>query len=150
MDFNELLSLNDGIAIFSGTVNGLFGKLFPKSAEGRYASSPMVSSLAEKGEPEYVIPSGRMAEATSRYQSGLRGESVIPKGSGGGSGGASGGSTTVTYSGPILNFDSEQFVPKSAINSIINSAASKGAKAGEARTMSSLRNSRGARSRVGI
>ena len=146
--------LNLGIdSLFSsigGGGGGLFGKLFAKSAEGRYASSPMVSSLAEKGEPEYVIPSGRMAEATSRYQSGLRGESVIPKGSGGGSGGASGGSTQVNYSGPILNFNSEEFVPKSAISQIINSAASKGAKAGEARTMSSLRNSRGARSRVGI
>ena len=146
--------LNLGIdSLFSsigGGGGGLFGKLFAKSAEGRYASSPMVSSLAEKGEPEYVIPSGRMEEATARYQSGLRGESVIPKGSGGGSGGASGGSTQVNYSGPILNFNSEEFVPKSAISQIINSAASKGAKAGEARTMSSLRNSRGARSRVGI
>ena len=133
-----------------GGGGGIFGKLFPKSAEGRYASSPMVSSLAEKGEPEYVIPSGRMAEATSRYQSGLRGESVIPKGTGGGSGGASGGTTQVNYSGPILNFNSEEFVPKSAISQIINSAASKGARAGEARTMSSLRNSRSARTRVGI
>lgn len=146
--------LNLGIdSLFSsigGGGGGLFGKLFAKSAEGRYASSPMVSSLAEKGEPEYVIPSGRMEEATSRYQSGLRGESVIPKGSGGGSGGASGGSTQVNYSGPILNFNSEEFVPKSSVESIIASASSRGAKAGEARTMSSLRNSRGARSRIGI
>ena len=30
LDFNELLSNNEGIAIFSGTINGLFGQLFNK------------------------------------------------------------------------------------------------------------------------
>jgi hypothetical protein len=123
----------------------------PKSAEGRYASSPMVSTLAEKGEPEYVIPAGRMAEATSRYNSGQRGESVIPRGGGSSNySGGSGGATTVNYSGPVLNFNSEEFVPKSAIGEIINSAASRGARAGEARTISSLKNSRSRRSTLGL
>ena len=123
----------------------------PASAEGRYASSPMVSTLAERGEPEYVIPSGRMAEATARYQSGQRGESVIPRGGGSSNySGGSGGATTVNYSGPVLNFNSEEFVPKSAIGEIINSAASRGARAGEARTISSLKNSRSRRSTLGL
>ena len=123
----------------------------PASAEGRYASSPMVSTLAERGEPEYVIPSGRMAEATARYQSGQRGESVIPRGGGSSNySGGSGGVTTVNYSGPVLNFNSEEFVPKSAIGEIINSAASRGARAGEARTISSLKNSRSRRSTLGL
>ena len=122
-----------------------------QSAEGRYASSPMVSTLAERGEPEYVIPSGRMAEATARYQSGQRGESVIPRGGGSSNySGGSGGVTTVNYSGPVLNFNSEEFVPKSAIGEIINSAASRGARAGEARTISSLKNSRSRRSTLGL
>ncbi|MDC3117863.1 DNA polymerase III subunit alpha [Candidatus Pelagibacter sp.] len=30
LDFNELLSNNEGVAIFSGTINGLFGQLFNK------------------------------------------------------------------------------------------------------------------------
>ena len=30
LDFSELLKLNDGISIFSGTINGLFGNLFNK------------------------------------------------------------------------------------------------------------------------
>ena len=30
LDFNELLKVNDGVALFSGTINGLFGKLFDK------------------------------------------------------------------------------------------------------------------------
>ena len=123
----------------------------PKSAEGRYASSPMVTSLVEKGEPEYVIPAGRMEEATSRYNSGMRGDAVIPRGGGSSNhSGGSGGVTTVNYSGPILSFNSEDYVPKSAIGDIINSAASKGAKAGEARTISSLKNSRSRRSTLGL
>ena len=123
----------------------------PTSAEGRYASSPMVTSLVEKGEPEYVIPAGRMEEATSRYNSGMRGDAVIPRGGGSSNhSGGSGGATTVNYSGPVLNFNSEEFVPKSAIGEIINSAASRGAKAGEARTISSLKNSRSRRSTLGL
>ncbi len=31
LDFDELLSKNEGIAIFSGTINGLFGQLFDKA-----------------------------------------------------------------------------------------------------------------------
>ena len=30
LDFNELLKKNDGVALFSGTINGLFGQLFDK------------------------------------------------------------------------------------------------------------------------
>ena len=59
-------------------------------------------------------------------------------------------STTVSYSGPILNFNSEEFVPKSAVGQIIATATSQGAKAGENRTLSTLRNSRSARSRLGM
>jgi len=85
-----------------------------------------------------------------RYSAGARGEAVIPGTGSSHVGGGAGGSTTVNYSGPILNFNSEEFVPKSAVGQIINSAASKGAAAGESRTMSTLRNSRGARSRLGM
>ena len=141
----------DGIFSSLGSGGGFWGKLFGQSAEGRYASSPMVTSLVEKGEPEYVIPAGRMEEATSRYNSGMRGDAVIPRGGGSSNhSGGSGGATTVNYSGPVLNFNSEEFVPKSAIGEIINSAASRGAKAGEARTISSLKNSRSRRSTLGL
>ena len=34
LDFNELLNKNEGVAIFSGTVNGFFGQLFNK---GKFA-----------------------------------------------------------------------------------------------------------------
>ena len=66
----------------------------------------------------------------------------------GGRGG--GGVTTVNYTGPTLNFNGDEYVPRSAVSSIINSAASKGAAAGQDRTMASLRNSRSNRSRLGM
>ena len=61
-----------------------------------------------------------------------------------------GGVATVNYTGPTLNFNGDEYVPKSAVGGIINSAASKGAAMGETKAMRSLQNSRSARSRVGI
>ena len=66
----------------------------------------------------------------------------------GGRGG--GGVTTVNYTGPTLNFNGDEYVPKSAVGSIINSAANKGAAMGETKTLRSLQNSRSSRSRIGI
>ena len=61
-----------------------------------------------------------------------------------------GRATTVNYTGPTLNFNGDQYVPKSAVSGIINSAANKGAAMGETKAMRSLQNSRSARSRIGI
>jgi hypothetical protein len=119
-------------------------------ASGGMVTRPTMGLVGEAGEDEYVIPASKMAQSMQRYSSGARGQSVIPGTGASSSGGASGSSTTVNYSGPILNFNSEEFVPKSAVGQIINSAASKGAAAGESRTMSTLRNSRGARARIGM
>ena len=53
LDFNELLSLNDGIAIFSGTVNGLFGKLFNN---GKFSEvSKLYEKLREKYNDKFYI-----------------------------------------------------------------------------------------------
>ena len=119
-------------------------------ASGGMVTKPTMGIVGEAGEDEYVIPASKMAQSMQRYSVGARGESVIPGTGQSSAGGASGSSTTVNYSGPILNFNSEEFVPKSAIGQIINSAASKGASAGEARTLSTLRNSRSTRSRIGM
>ena len=85
-----------------------------------------------------------------RYSAGARGDAVIAGGGSSNAGGGAGGSTTVNYSGPILNFNSEEFVPKAAVGQIIATATSQGAKAGENRTLSTLRNSRSTRSRLGM
>ena len=119
-------------------------------ASGGMVTKPTMGMVGEAGEDEYIIPASKMAQSMQRYSAGARGDAVIPGTGSSSAGGASGSVTTVNYSGPILNFNSEEFVPKSAVGQIINSAASKGAAAGEARTMSTLRNSRGSRARVGI
>ena len=154
------------ILLRTGLKNAMpgFGSFFGLgSAEGNYLANgirpfatggmvtrPTMGLVGEAGEDEYVIPASKMAQSMQRYSAGARGQSVIPGTGASSSGGASGSSTTVNYSGPILNFNSEEFVPKSAIGQIINSAASKGASAGEARTLSTLRNSRSTRSRIGM
>ena len=64
--------------------------------------------------------------------------------------GGGGGTTNVNYTGPTLNFNGDEYVPKSSVNDIINSAANKGAAMGETKTLRSLQNSRSSRSRIGI
>ncbi len=119
-------------------------------ASGGMATRPTLGLVGEAGEDEYIIPASKMAASMQRYSAGARGEAVIPGTGSSYAGGGAGGSTTVNYSGPILNFNSEQFVPKSAVGEIIATATSQGAKAGENRTLSTLRNSRSARSRLGM
>jgi len=123
---------------------------FQAFASGGVATRPTMGLVGEAGEDEYIIPASKMAQSMQRYSAGARGESVIPGTGQSSAGGGADAQTTVNYSGPILNFNSEEFVPKSAIGQIINSAASKGASAGEARTLSTLRNSRSTRSRIGM
>ena len=61
-------------------------------------------------------------------------------------GGSGGGTTNVNYTGPTLNFNGDEYVPKSAVSSIVQAAAAKG----ESKTISSLRNSRSRRSSLGL
>ena len=137
-------------------------KKIPGSAQGTYmangirpfayggiATKPTLGLVGEAGEDEYIIPASKMAASMQRYSAGARGEAVIP-GTGSSYAGSGGSSTTVNYSGPILNFNSEEFVPKSAVGQIIATATSQGAKAGENRTLTTLRNSRSTRSRLGM
>ena len=141
----------------------IFGAFGLTAAEGAYVSNgirpfaaggmvtkPTMGLVGEAGEDEYIIPASKMAQSMQRYSAGARGDSVIPGTGQSSAGGASGSSTTVNYSGPILNFNSEEFVPKSAVGQIINSAVSRGAAAGENRTLSTLKNSRSRRSSLGL
>ena len=127
-----------------------FGNGIKPFSTGGMATRPTLGLIGEAGESEYIIPASKMAASMQRYSAGARGEAVIP-GTGSSHVGAGGGaSTTINYSGPILNFNSEEFVPKSAVGQIIATATSRGARAGEARTLSSLQNSRSRRSNIGL
>jgi tape measure domain-containing protein len=123
---------------------------FQAFASGGMVTKPTMGLVGEAGEDEYIIPASKMAQSMQRYSAGARGESVIPGTGQSSAGGGADAQTTVNYSGPILNFNSEEFVPKSAVGQIINSAVSRGAAAGENRTLSTLKNSRSRRSSLGL
>jgi tape measure domain-containing protein len=61
-----------------------------------------------------------------------------------------GGTTNVNYTGPTLNFNGDEYVPRSAVGGIINAAARQGASMGETSAMRSLQNNRSSRSRLGM
>jgi tape measure domain-containing protein len=136
-----------------GRDNNFYGNTFPKGsfASGGYVDRPTNALIGENSEGEYIIPESKLASSLSRFQAGHRGSSVVPGGVGnsGGSGGGS-GEVTVNYTGPTLNFNGDEYVPRSAVPQIINSAAMAGATAGRANTMKDLKNSRSQRSRLGL
>ena len=151
---SAILSFLPGLPAATPTVTkaegGYMANGIKPFASGGMATRPTLGLVGEAGEDEYIIPASKMAASMQRYSAGARGEAVIPGTGSSYAGGGAGGSTTVSYSGPILNFNSEEFVPKSAVGQIIATATSQGAKAGENRTLSTLRNSRSARSRLGM
>jgi tape measure domain-containing protein len=120
-------------------------------AKGGYVDRPTNAIIGEGGEGEYIIPESKLASSLSRFQAGHRGNSVVPNGrDGGGASGGGSGEVTVNYTGPTLNFNGDEYVPRSAVPQIINSAAMAGATAGRANTMKDLKNSRSQRSRLGL
>ena len=130
---------------------GYNGGSFKAFAKGGLVSSPTIGLIGEAGEDEYVIPASKMSGAMDRYSAGARGQAVIPGGGTVASGsGVSSTPTVVNYTGPVLSFNSEAYVPKSAIPEIINSAARRGAQEGQSKVFSQLKNSRSQRSRVGL
>ena len=120
-------------------------------ATGGYVKSPTMGLIGEAGESEYVIPASKMSGAMSRYSAGARGGAVIPGGSHK-SGTVAGGSgnTIVEYTGPTLNFNGDEYVPKSAVPEIINTAAKQGATAGRSQAFATLKNSRSQRATLGL
>jgi len=54
--------------------------------------------------------------------------------------------TNITYSGPMLNFNGDEYIPRSEASSLVSA----GAKQGEQRAMNRLRQSRSIRSKLGF
>ena len=120
-------------------------------ASGGYVSGPTMGLIGEAGESEYVIPASKMSGAMSRYSAGARGGAVIPGGSGDSGTVAGGtGNAIVEYTGPVLNFNGDEYVPKTAVPEIINTAAKQGASAGRSQAFSALKNSRSQRATLGL
>ena len=145
----------------------IFNQMFqiPSQAQGAYnragsfkafqyggvVNSPTLGMIGEGGEPEYVIPASKMDGAMARYSAGARGGAVIPGGShesGTVAGGT--GNAIVEYTGPVLNFNGDEYVPKSAVPEIINTAVKRGGEAGQAKAFATLKNSRSQRATLGL
>ena len=124
---------------------------FKAFQQGGVVNSPIMGMVGEGGESEYIIPASKMSGAMARYSAGARGGSVIPGGSGdSGTVAGSSGNTVVEYTGPTLNFNGDEYVPKSAVPEIINTAAKRGGEAGQARAFATLKNSRSQRATLGL
>jgi hypothetical protein len=124
---------------------------FKAFQSGGVVNSPTLGMVGEGGESEYVIPASKMSGAMARYSAGARGGAVIPGGSGdSGTVAGSSGNTVVEYTGPTLNFNGDEYVPKSAVPDIIGAASKQGAMAGKAQVLGTLRNSRSQRASLGL
>jgi len=142
-------------SIFSGMFSeqGSYSRAggFKAFQQGGVVNQPTLGLMGEGGEPEYVIPSSKMDGAMARYSAGARGGAVIPGGSHeSGTVAGSTGNTVVEYTGPTLNFNGDEYVPKSAVPDIIGAASKQGAMAGKAQVLGSLRNSRSQRASLGL
>ena len=138
--------------VFAGFNRGPAGGVTMSSfSTGGYVSGPTMGLVGEAGESEYVIPASKMSGAMSRYSAGARGGAVIPGGSHeSGTVAGSSGNTVVEYTGPTLNFNGDEYVPKSAVPEIIGAATKQGAMAGKAQVIGTLRNSRSQRATLGL
>lgn len=129
LDFSSAFSGGTGVPNF-----------FAPRALGGPVDSNAPYMVGENG-PELFIPN-----QSGRIETNSAMNNYMP----GGSGGGGGGNVMVNYSGPQLNFNGDEYLPKSAVGEIIDQAALKGAKLGEARTVSNLRNNRSTRTRAGV
>mgnify|MGYP003664774593 FL=1 len=139
-------------SITGNSLGDFGGGSFGAFAEGGYVTGPTNAVIGEGGEPEYVIPESKMRESMGRYSRGSRGDSVIPASGGGGD--ASGGGTAtlapidVRYS--VERINSVDYVTADQFQAGMREAASSGAKQGEQRALSTLRQNTTQRRRIGI
>jgi hypothetical protein len=121
-------------------------------AEGGFVTGPTRAVVGEGGEPEYIIPQSKMSAAMSRYSRGARGESVIP--SSGTSTESAGGTAIATapidvrYT--VERINSVDYVTADQFQAGMRQAAAQGAKQGEQRALSTLRQNTNVRRSVGI
>jgi hypothetical protein len=121
-------------------------------AEGGFVTGPTNAVIGEAGESEYVIPASKMRGAMSRYAGGARGSNVIP-GSGAEGGAEQGGVATmepidVRYS--VERINSVDYVTADQFQRGMQQAAAQGAKQGEQRALSTLKQNTNVRRSVGI
>jgi tape measure domain-containing protein len=122
-------------------------------AEGGFVTGPTQALIGEGGEPEYVIPQSKMTAAMSRYSRGARGEAVIP--GSGGSEAATGGGTAVATAPidvryTVERINSVDYVTADQFQVGMRQAAEQGARRGEQRALTNLRQNTSTRRRIGL
>ena len=122
-------------------------------AEGGYVSGPTRALVGEGGESEYIIPESKMRESMARYSRGARGSSVIPETGDSGTSGEGGG---VAVAAPIdvrytvERINSVDYVTADQFQRGLQQAAADGAKQGEQRALTTLRQNTSQRKRIGL
>ena len=121
-------------------------------AEGGYASGATNAVIGEAG-PEYLIPENKMRESMARYSRGVRGSAVIPQNGEGGTNSEGGGAAIaapidVRYT--VERINSVDYVTADQFQRGMQQAAANGAKQGEQRALTTLRQNTSQRRRIGL
>ena len=124
-----------------------------KFASGGYASGPTRALIGEGGQGEYVIPESKMRESMARYSRGARGASVVPSSGASGTSGEGGGTAVaapidVRYT--VERINSVDYVTADQFQRGMQQAAANGAKQGEQRALTTLRQNTSQRRRIGL
>jgi hypothetical protein len=128
-------------SIGGGGAGGIFSGLF--RAEGGPVAGGQSYIVGEKG-PEIFTP-GLTGNITSNQDS----RAALSNYSGGNASAAGAMApmaANVTYSGPTLNFNGDDYIPRSEATALVAA----GAKQGQARAMNTLKNSRSQRQKLGM
>jgi SLT domain-containing protein len=121
-------------------------------AEGGFVTGPTNALIGEGGEPEYVIPASKMRGAMNRYAGGARGNSVIPGSSEGGTeqGGGTAVATPIDVRYTVERINSVDYVTADQFQSGMAQAAEQGARRGEQRALTNIRQNTNTRRRLGL
>lgn len=120
----------------------------PGFAEGGYVTGPTNALIGEGGQSEYVIPASKMMQAMSNYSAGKRGASILGDSSTTGDNSMGGSTGAFTLETVVIN--NIEYATVDQVRTMSNAAAKQGAEGGFSKSMSSLRNSRSQRSRLGM
>ena len=126
---------------------------FKPKAEGGFVSGPTPALVGEGGESEYIIPESKMRESMARYSRGARGSAVIPDSGASGTSGEGGGTAVaapidVRYT--VERINSVDYVTADQFQRGMQQAAAQGAKQGEQRALTTLRQNTSQRRRIGL
>ena len=119
-----------------------------KYAEGGYVTGPTNALIGEGGQSEYVIPASKMSQAMSNYSAGKRGASILGESTGMGDSSMGGSTGAFTLETVVIN--NVEYATVDQVRAMSSAAAKQGAEGGFSKSMSSLRNSRSQRSRLGM